>query len=111
MNRREVIPELKAYARNRGVPVYENVVTSQRGLGPNQVSFDQVLQDMHRQAAGGHIRLLTGGAEVGLGMLMLAQAGSAVYEDLRIVADPTTRSEAAWIGRRTWNGGTGWGGV
>ena len=62
VNRREVIPELKAFARKLGVPVYENVVTRNRVVGSRQMPFDEVLNDIHRQAGlYGRTRLLASG--------------------------------------------------
>jgi hypothetical protein len=98
VNRRGIVPELKAYARARGVPVYENVVTSERNLGPGQTRFDAVLADLRRQATiRANLKLWSGGAQAGLGMVMLVQAVPALYADLTGGLDFRASGEMAWL--------------
>lgn len=98
VNRRAVVPELKDYARRQGVPVYENVVTSERNLGAGQTRFDAVLADMRRQATiRASLKLWQGGAQAGLGVAVLAEAIPALCEDFAGGADADASSETPWV--------------
>ena len=98
VNRREVIPEPKAFARKLGVPVYENVVTRNRVVGSRQMPFDEVLNDIHRQAGlYGRTRLLASGGADLASVSYAGRGGSWRLRDLTLLANPETRTEAAWL--------------
>ncbi len=46
INRHEIIPELKEYAKIEGVPTYENVITGERKLRPKEIHINDVFEDI-----------------------------------------------------------------
>lgn len=98
VNRRTVIPQLKQYARQRGIPVFENVVTSERGLTSGQMHFDQVLDILDRTARWQtRIRLASAGLESGLGALIIIHAAPQIYSDVSNLMDQETPANVAWL--------------
>ena len=74
VNRRSVIPSLHEYAAQRGVRVYENIVTTTNSLAaPNTIHINNVLEDLDRVA-----RTQTGIRRAGLGLGVAAATLEAI---------------------------------
>lgn len=74
VNRRPVSPALKQYAKNHGVRVYENVVTSRKNMDlPNVVPATTVLDDLDREAKS---RARTRQAGIGFGAAFVILEGA-----------------------------------
>ncbi len=97
INRQEVIPEIKAYARAKGVQVYENVATGDQSVRKSgTTSIDAVLDDLHRQGIiAGRLTVIRGGAGVGFGVLMAVKSGLDVHREWVILRNPQTVGEGS----------------
>ncbi|MCS7160595.1 MAG: hypothetical protein RMJ19_08995, partial [Gemmatales bacterium] len=49
INRHEFLPEIKEYARKRGVWTYEKVRTGESRYGPGYVRFEEVVRDLDKK--------------------------------------------------------------
>lgn len=78
-NRQETIPAIKEYARQKGVPTYENT---------KQTEFSRVLDDLDsRSVSEARVKLLSGSASAGLGVLLLYTSGNALFAELELSHD------------------------
>src|SRR6266446_3302841 len=95
LNRRDVTPELKAYARDRGITVYENVVTGEQSAkikGANRI--ETVIDDMaRRHIAVGRTRVLSGGSSTAFGLLLTYEAVPQAWHDVRDLIESENRNE------------------
>ncbi len=98
-NRRAAIPELRQYATQKGVLVFGHVVTGEKSAKlPGNVRFEELMDLLDRQhTVVARARFLTGGAQIGFGLLLAYRALPAAVEDLQLLRDPTTRSEATLL--------------
>lgn len=96
MNRRPVVPEFQAYASAKGIHVLGSVKTGRIDSGkvmPVEHAFATVDRQMVRANAR---RAAMGGAGVAFGTWMLAETAPAVWESLKFILDPSTRTAHAW---------------
>jgi hypothetical protein len=98
VNRRPVIPELKTYARQHGVLIFENASTGQRIASSKTTPFDQVKESMHRVSmTRAHIVALTSVMEIGLGAWVMIDACGAAYQDLVDLFGSKGTSVEVWL--------------
>jgi hypothetical protein len=95
VNRRKAIPELEEYASQRGVDVYDEVGTGKQFRGKH---FDDVIEELHMSCmAETHVRVLSGGANLGLGIWMVAANSGELCREIEAATNSGTRSEAGLL--------------
>jgi len=83
VNRQSVAAEIKTYARERGISVFEKVISGERHLGKGEMRFDSVLESLDQQAQlHAKARAISGGAQIGFGIVLLVQTAPAAYAEL-----------------------------
>lgn len=94
MNRKAIIPELRDYARQRGIPTYGNVVTGDASARvPGTMSVGEALQDIDRHHNRiGLARRVGAGAQIGFGALLLSRSLPLAVHDARLLLDAEQRS-------------------
>jgi hypothetical protein len=94
-NRYEVALELKVHAAQRGIPVYEKVVTGEKsGTIPGVTRMESVLDDLNRRHfAVGQARTFGGGTSTALGLLLIYQTLPQTMHDVRDLIDPENRDK------------------
>jgi hypothetical protein len=93
LNRREVIPEIKDFARQHGIRVYENVSVGKRANVREQTHFHEFLEDVdHRATVQAKLSALEGGIQAGTGLYLVYSSAPAAYSDLLVLHDPESRS-------------------
>lgn len=95
-NRREVLPAIKEYAKQKGIPVFEKVSTGQVNL-KNGMTSTTFLNEIARQTAElQRVRAVQGGAQLGFGLWLLRDTAPAARSDLQMLLDSNTRYDEAW---------------
>lgn len=96
VNRYGVHPEIKAYAKERGVPVYEKVYSGKSGPknGMKQTEFNSAL--VRHTSNLQRIRTIQGATQLGFGLQLLSDSAPAAWSDLQTLLDTGLESGAAW---------------
>jgi len=96
VNRYGVLPEIKAYAKGRGIPVYEKIYSGKSGPknGMPQTEFNNALvrhaSDLQR------IRTIQGATQLGFGLWLLSDSAPTAWSDLQTLLDTGLESGTAW---------------
>lgn len=109
VNRRAVIPELKAYAASKGVAVYENVATGEKSRrAAGKTSIDDVLAKEHQRATiVGRTAIIRGGAATGIGILLMGQSSRSAYHELHLLRSPGEGGSPLMLGHHSAMAGSG----
>jgi hypothetical protein len=93
INRRKNIPEIEAYGRKYGIPVYGDVATGRVTFRPGQPSLRNVLDHIDRRAS---MRgSISGSAQLGFGLYQLVSSGFETWDDLRALLDDDRETVSA----------------
>lgn len=110
MNRREVLPELRLYAADKGVIILGNVSTGQTLKG-NVISSREGLDRYEKEIVkADRTKTAIAGAQLAFGALMLIDSMPTAWNDYQLATNPDTESTQAWLrfgesGSKVFTGG------